>query len=184
MIRNIIEGLGFSGDIFQSKRKMVRQVIGVSHMFTHAYMGWILLGSILNHCSPFVVVLSGSMEPGFQRGDILFMSNVNENIECNDIVVFETKKNEIPIVHRVVNKHISNKTNKYYYLTKGDNNRGNDRGLYNNNMIWIDENHIKAKIKGYVPYIGMLSIMIKENNAIKSVFIAFLCILTFLNEEE
>ena len=49
--------------------------------------------------SPVVVVLSGSMEPAFQRGDILFLNNDDRPVEAGEIVVFKIEGREIPIVH-------------------------------------------------------------------------------------
>ena len=40
--------------------------------------------------SPIVVVLSGSMEPAFHRGDLLFLTNYEEeDIRVGEIVVFK-----------------------------------------------------------------------------------------------
>jgi hypothetical protein len=47
---------------------------------------------------------SGSMEPGFQRGDILFLENNSEDLTIGDVVVFKIKGRDIPIVHRVLSK--------------------------------------------------------------------------------
>lgn len=55
--------------------------------------------------SPVVVVLSGSMEPAFQRGDILFLDNLDYPIRVGEIVVFKIKDRDIPIVHRVMKVH-------------------------------------------------------------------------------
>ncbi|PAA89448.1 hypothetical protein BOX15_Mlig014004g1, partial [Macrostomum lignano] len=42
--------------------------------------------------SPVVVVLSGSMEPGFYRGDLLFLTNdLEDPIRAGDIAVFRIK---------------------------------------------------------------------------------------------
>lgn len=50
-------------------------------------------------------VNSGSMEPAFQRGDILFLTNHQDPIRVGEIVVFKIKEREIPIVHRVIKVH-------------------------------------------------------------------------------
>ncbi len=55
--------------------------------------------------SPVVVVLSGSMEPAFQRGDILWLSNYDDPVRAGEIVVFKVKGRDIPIVHRVLQVH-------------------------------------------------------------------------------
>ena len=51
-----------------------------------------LLGlMVMSNCeSPIVVVLSGSMEPAFYRGDLLFLTNYDEEeIRVGEIVVFK-----------------------------------------------------------------------------------------------
>lgn len=49
---------------------------------------------------------SGSMEPAFQRGDLLFLTNYKEDpIRVGEIVVFKVEGREIPIVHRVIKLH-------------------------------------------------------------------------------
>lgn len=51
--------------------------------------------------SPVVVVLSGSMEPGFHRGDILFLNMWREDkFDPGDVIVFQVEGRGIPIVHR------------------------------------------------------------------------------------
>lgn len=56
--------------------------------------------------SPIVVVLSGSMEPAFQRGDLLLLWNRNlwQETAVGEVVVYNVKGKDIPIVHRVVRK--------------------------------------------------------------------------------
>lgn len=49
---------------------------------------------------------SGSMEPAFHRGDLLFLTNrVEDPIRVGEIVVFRIEGREIPIVHRVLKIH-------------------------------------------------------------------------------
>jgi signal peptidase I len=55
--------------------------------------------------SPVVVVLSGSMEPAFQRGDVLFLNNHDAAINVGEVVVFKIAGKDIPIVHRVLRVH-------------------------------------------------------------------------------
>lgn len=45
------------------------------------------------------------MEPGFHRGDILFLTNPHD-IYRGDVVVFQVDGRDIPIVHRAMNVHI------------------------------------------------------------------------------
>jgi signal peptidase I len=48
---------------------------------------------------------SGSMEPAFQRGDILFLNNQDDPIRVGEVVVFKIKDRDIPIVHRIMKVH-------------------------------------------------------------------------------
>lgn len=53
-----------------------------------------------------VVLFSGSMEPAFHRGDLLFLTNYKEDpVKVGDIVVFKVEGRDIPIVHRVLKLH-------------------------------------------------------------------------------
>ena len=57
---------------------------------------------IFKRCS----VSSGSMEPAFFRGDLLFLTNYQDDpITIGEIVVFKIEGRDIPIVHRVLKVH-------------------------------------------------------------------------------
>eukprot|EP00923_Selenidium_pygospionis_P026578 GHVN01047569.1.p1 GENE.GHVN01047569.1~~GHVN01047569.1.p1 ORF type:complete len:184 (+),score=5.75 GHVN01047569.1:235-786(+) len=183
MLSIILNMLGIGGIANLNKRQFFKQALSVSSMLSSAYMGWLLLGSVVNHYSPFVVVLSESMSPGFNRGDILFITMLQEEFKAGEIVVFETNKKDIPIVHRITNVHLSAKTGETYILTKGDNNNTHDRWLYSKNAKWLKKEHIKAKVKGYIPYVGMLSIIINENPKLKMIVMLGMCFLTFTSRE-
>lgn len=61
---------------------------------------------VTDSSSPIVVVLSGSMEPAFQRGDLLFLWNRNllQESGVGEVVVYNIDGKDIPIVHRIVRK--------------------------------------------------------------------------------
>lgn len=65
-----------------------------------------------------VVVLSGSMEPGFYRGDILFLNMGHQPIRVGEVVVFNIDKRDIPIVHRVIKVHERQPGGEVDVLTK------------------------------------------------------------------
>ena len=83
-------------------RLELTKFLNLCFVFASAYMFWETLSLVANTHSPIVVVLSGSMEPAFQRGDILFLWNRNERVNVGDIVVYEVDGKSIPIVHRVL----------------------------------------------------------------------------------
>ena len=52
------------------------------------------------------MLCSGSMEPAFHRGDLLFLTNpTDEPVRVGEIVVFKIEGRDIPIVHRVLKVH-------------------------------------------------------------------------------
>lgn len=83
-------------------RQSLAQVLNFALVLSTAFMLWKTLSVITNSPSPIVVVLSGSMEPAFQRGDLLFLWNRDQTAEVGEIVVYNVKGKDIPIVHRVV----------------------------------------------------------------------------------
>ncbi|KAI9314127.1 signal peptidase I, partial [Dichotomocladium elegans] len=145
------------------------QFLNILTVISTALMIWKALGLALNTESPIVVVLSESMEPAFQRGDLLILSLPhNDPINVNDICVFKLPGRDIPIVHRVIKLHdedpmyTSAVTKKQYLLTKGDNNRGDDRALYDPRQMWIHKENVVGKVRGFVPYVGMLTILMND----------------------
>lgn len=87
-------------------RQAASQILNFALILSTAFMMWKGLSVISNSPSPIVVVLSGSMEPAFQRGDLLFLWNRNlmEETKVGEVVVYNVRGKDIPIVHRVVRK--------------------------------------------------------------------------------
>ncbi|EER26595.1 signal peptidase, putative [Coccidioides posadasii C735 delta SOWgp] len=83
-------------------RRSLTQVLNFALVLSTAFMMWKGLSIYTNSSSPIVVVLSGSMEPAFQRGDLLFLWNRSPRAEVGEIVVYNVRGKDIPIVHRVV----------------------------------------------------------------------------------
>ena len=88
-------------------RQSASQILNFCLVLSTAFMLWKTLSVITNSPSPIVVVLSGSMEPAFQRGDLLFLWNRDKRAEVGEIVVYNVKGKDIPIVHRVVRSFTS-----------------------------------------------------------------------------
>lgn len=152
-------------------RKTLAQVLKLLMMFISGYMVYKSLGVISNSSSPAVVVLSGSMEPAFQRGDILFLWNTQKQVHVGDVVVYDTGRRSIPIVHRVINEH--HNPHKQLLLTKGDNNALNDLDLYENRKQYLDREQdiTSGVVKGYVPKIGYITILMAESPKFKALFL-------------
>lgn len=59
------------------------------------------------------------------------------------------------------------------FLTKGDNNNYDDRGLYNEGQYWLKNSDIFGKVKGLLPQVGMITIYMKEYPVLKVFVTAF-----------
>ncbi|XP_062357348.1 signal peptidase complex catalytic subunit SEC11A isoform X4 [Cinclus cinclus] len=99
--------LDFLDDVRRmNKRQLYYQVLNFGMIVSSALMIWKGLMVVTGSESPIVVVLSGSMEPAFHRGDLLFLTNrIEDPIRVGEIVVFRIEGREIPIVHRVLKIH-------------------------------------------------------------------------------
>lgn len=86
-------------------RQMLAQMLNFALILSTAFMMWKGLSVAADSPSPIVVVLSGSMEPAFQRGDILLLWNRSPEIQIGEVVVYNVKGKDIPIVHRVVRRY-------------------------------------------------------------------------------
>lgn len=148
-------------------------------------MIWKTLILVTGSESPVVVVLSGSMEPGFYRGDILFLHQPKGPIETGDIIVFNTDGREIPIVHRVIKVHQHSFTNisDVQMLTKGDNNWGDDRGLYPPGMEWLNRSHVLGKVVGYLSHVGRVTILLNDYPYLKYALISVLGLFVLTSKE-
>ncbi|KAJ1919413.1 Signal peptidase complex catalytic subunit [Mycoemilia scoparia] len=144
----------------------------VASVLTSAFMLWKGLSLATNCESPVVVVLSGSMEPAFYRGDILFLHNGYSPVEVGEVTVYKVKDRDIPIVHRVMKVHTEDKTNKQYLLTKGDNNHSDDRSLYSKGQLWVEREDILGRVRGYIPKAGMATIYMNESPKLKYAVLA------------
>ncbi len=91
------------------------------------------------------VVVSGSMEPTFYRGDIVVVQNVHapyygleeldpyNDIEVGDVVIYNAKWYPDPVIHRVIS--IDEINGSKYYTIKGDNNEAADPYLVSPDQI-------------------------------------------------
>ena len=99
-----------------------------------------------------------------------------------DIVVFKVADREIPIVHRIIKVH-EKESGAVDILTKGDNNQVDDRGLYAASQSYINKEHIIGRAKGYLPYIGMVTIIMNDYPKFKYAVLACLGFYVLIHRE-
>jgi len=94
-----------------------------------------------------VTVLSGSMEPTFSAGDVIWVSTDKENVAIGDIVVFHPEAYDSTLVtHRVIS---ANTGSEKVYRTQGDAN-----GVADDPIV---EGQIVGTVKPPLSYIGLES---------------------------
>mmetsp|Transcript_51573 Transcript_51573/g.78312 ORF Transcript_51573/g.78312 Transcript_51573/m.78312 type:complete len:179 (-) Transcript_51573:98-634(-) len=170
-----------------STRQFLHQALNFGLIVASALLIWKTLSLISYTESPIVVVLSGSMEPSFYKGDLLFLWwNKDRPTQTGDIVVYNIRGRvpNIPIVHRVLNTHIDAKTGDQVMLTKGDNNPVDDRGLYNPGQLWITPSDVIGRVIGYLPYVGYVTILMNDFPWLKYAMIGGLFLFVLVSNEK
>jgi signal peptidase len=153
---------------WSTKWVLLYQYLLVGGVIGFGVVAWRGLCVGTNSESPLVVVLSGSMETAFYRGDLLFLTNLeSEPVVPGEIVVFKIPGRDIPIVHRVHQVHSNGNLTEDKFLTKGDNNNIHDRGLYAHRQVWLERGQIIGRARFFVPYIGMVTIYLNDYPKLK-----------------
>ncbi|KAJ4462350.1 putative Signal peptidase complex catalytic subunit sec11 [Paratrimastix pyriformis] len=159
-------------------RVLLQNIINMAMVGLSALMFWKALMLVTGTESPVVVVLSGSMEPGFKRGDLLFLYNDATPVKVGDVVVYQVDDKPIPIVHRILRVH-QNQDGTMEYLTKGDNNQVDDRGLYPVGQDWLRPDQIIGRARGFCPFVGRVTIIMTDYPKVKYALLLLLGYLAF-----
>src|SRR5271157_4682418 len=127
---------------------------------------------------PMVVVVSPSMVPKINVGDLLFVHYVppadikNGTIadQTGDVILYDSHglwgpfAQDDPIVHRVVGKYFNYTDNQWYFITKGDANPDTDPpGL--SDKVPVPQDHVLGVVDGDIPGIGYVKIWLTDSNA-------------------
>ncbi len=139
---------------------------------------WLALRVALRTEFPLHAVVSESMVPTLQVGDLLVVqgilkaSEINAIPETGDVIVFRSPRNPSEfIVHRAITK--THKDDSYYFRTKGDNNRSQD--------AWeVHESLVIGRVVGRIPLLGYLKIYLGRPWGI-ALFIILILTLLFVD---
>ena len=107
--------------LFKSHRKLSHLLISIL-IFTTPYTLFHTLCTLTHTTTPIIIVTSESMEPQFQRGDMLFVSNrtttttitsdIDIDVDVGEVVVVWLSGREKPFVHRVIAKRVLREAEK------------------------------------------------------------------------
>ena len=166
-----------------NKRQLFYQVLNFGMVVSSALMTWKGLMVVTGSGSPIVVVLSGSMEPAFYRGDLLLLTHDNTKpIRVGEMIVFKIEGRDIPIVHRVIKVH-EKESGYVKFLTKGDNNNVDDRGLYAPGQMWLEKKDVVGRVNGFLPYIGVVTNVTNDYPLVKYALLATLAFFVLIHKE-
>lgn len=122
--------------------------------------------------SPLVIVISGSMEPVFYRGDVVLLKGVSpEEIQEGDVIVYDAPMYSYPIIHRVrevKTVEINGEVEKCF-VTWGDNNPVPDWGEYRlyptpyGGLPCVPAYAVEAKAVLVFPKVGLIPLWIREH---------------------
>ena len=131
-----------------------------------SYVAIIIIGIILaQHMN---VVVSGSMEPVFYRGDVVVIEKTDflgiheinpTDLKVGDIVIYNAVWFPEPVIHRIIATGTAINGSQYY-ITKGDNNQIQDPDP-------VFDNQIVAKVVTIgntpfvIPKVGYITIWIR-----------------------
>ncbi|MHA1721436.1 MAG: signal peptidase I [Promethearchaeota archaeon] len=157
-------------------------MIAVAVGGTFAFLGILRLS--LHTDNPLVVVTSESMVPTINVGDILVIEGKDPaDIKNGTIILYDSRGLwpnryvEEPIVHRVVNKYLNDTDNKWYFITKGDNNDDTDPpdGPFGTE-IPIPEERVIGIVTMIIPKIGKVKIWMDDIPGLSTIFLVGLSI--------
>jgi len=141
------------------RNELVRLGVLAVVLLTVSYGTWTGLKIALNTEYPVLVVVSGSMIPTLNQGDIIIIRGADaRTISPETIIVFHSPRDyKTLIVHRV--KEVFRSQGGIYFITKGDNNPVQDN--------WNPEPGVPSKlvVGSYVakiPYIGHIVMKMRE----------------------
>lgn len=135
-------------------------------------LAFLLVGLKLFGLTPYTV-LSGSMEPAYHVGSVIYVVKVDpEELAVGDPVTFLLEGTTV--THRIIEKGTNEKG--LYFVTQGDANNTSDPTIYPSNII--------GKPVFSIPHLGRLSVYIQNppGTFVAIGICALVAILTFLPE--
>lgn len=100
------------------------------------------------------VIVSKSMDPIIQKGDLVVMQKTDiEDIEIGDVIQYQLE--DIQVVHRIID--VKYDEGVRYYVTKGDANNSEDASP-------VLESQVRGKLAFRIPFIGWPTLIFRQGN--------------------
>jgi len=139
------------------------------------FVFWFGLQLALNTRNPVSAVVSTSMLPTLNVGDLIVIqgvdpSELNAQYITGDIVVFEHPTRGEPIVHRAVK--LEERSDGYWITTHGDNNRPSEEQFHESFLI--------GKVIAKIPYIGNITLFLQTLGDIYFYIVMIIIVITII----
>ena len=103
-------------------------------------------------------VLTGSMEPNYNVGDIVIVKKTDtDELKSKDVITFYSKDPDMEgqiVTHRIID--ITEENGQRLFETKGDNNKIAD-------LEKVEEDDVIGKVEGRIPYVGKATTFMQTN---------------------
>lgn len=115
----------------------------------------LLVGTRLIGYTPYAII-SGSMEPDYKVGSLVYVSKVDPyDISINSVITYVLNEEGVVSTHRVVGIDKENQQ----FITKGDANKNID-------SLPVHFNNVLGEVKFSIPYLGFVSVFINSRNGL------------------
>eukprot|EP00403_Amphidinium_massartii_P012220 CAMPEP_0178431588 /NCGR_PEP_ID=MMETSP0689_2-20121128/31932_1 /TAXON_ID=160604 /ORGANISM="Amphidinium massartii, Strain CS-259" /LENGTH=161 /DNA_ID=CAMNT_0020053519 /DNA_START=94 /DNA_END=576 /DNA_ORIENTATION=- len=116
-----------------------------------------------NCTSPSMVMQSSGLVYGPARGDVLLVSGLSSGlVSVGDLLLFRVADRNVSIVHRALAVH-EQVDGVLYFLTKGDDNAVDDRGLYPAGQLFLRDGEVVGRIYAVIPYVGIPKLLFDDS---------------------
>ena len=115
------------------------------------------------------VIISGSMQPELDIGDIVVVKKVDpNNLKKDDIISF--RKGQTIITHRI--EEVKNTEEKIQFLTKGDNNNTSDKDL-------VSEKEVEGIVVNKIQKLGKILLKLRDKTLIIFIILIYYVFLMY-----
>ena len=158
------------------KHEAARTILLIAVLVGGSYGGWTYLKFFLHTQYPILVVVSGSMIPTLNVGDLILIKGQHPaSIMVGTIIIFHSPRDfDTLIVHRVIEKIDNGGT--FFFRTKGDNNPVSDSW---DPLPGVPQDYLVGVYVARIPYLGVIVMKMREpaGMAIIALLIAAIVIL-------
>jgi len=158
---------------FIRKNEVAKTALIIVLLILISYGSWSALKLALHTEYPVLVVVSGSMVPTLERGDLIVVRGVDPGeIAVGTIIVFHSPRDyETLIVHRVYG--LEQKGDQIYFRTKGDYNPRPDDWT-------IAADYVVGVFIARIPYVGVVVMRLREPFGMSVIVILILVLVIYM----